>query len=83
MKKKPDFSTEHLLNIQCEQIEEKIEELKIIKDNFDYIEKAFRRKIAFSNKEYFSNSKNPPLNLPRGADLTQLINRIVSNIKTS
>tara|TARA_R100000654_G_scaffold46090_1_gene72248 strand:+ start:3128 stop:3388 length:261 start_codon:yes stop_codon:yes gene_type:complete len=81
MLKKPNFTKEHLLNVQCEQIEEKINELRIIKDNFEFIEKSFRREIAFKNMKYFSNAKNSPLNLPRGQNLSELINRLVTSIK--
>ena len=77
----PNMSIENLLNIQCEQIEDKINELRIIKDNFEDIEKLFRREIAFKNMKYFSNAKNSPLNFPRGQSLDDLIHCLITNIK--
>jgi len=77
----PNMSVENLLDIQCEQIEEKINELKIIKENFKAIEKAFRREIAFKNKSIFSKSPCNPESIPRGQNLDELVDRLVTSIK--
>ena len=77
----PNMSVENLLGIQCEQIEEKINDLKIIRDNFEDIEKSFRREIAFRNKSIFSESPCKPERIPRGQNLDDLIFCLVTAIK--
>tara|TARA_Y100001938_G_C8016360_1_gene392814 strand:+ start:439 stop:696 length:258 start_codon:yes stop_codon:yes gene_type:complete len=77
----PNMSVENLLEIQCEQIEEKVNDLKIIRDNFEDIEKSFRREIAFRNKNIFSESPCKPERIPRGQNLDDLIYCLITNIK--